>query len=80
MRPFSLCLHCNLPLRPVAKATVAERLPARVAEVHEEFTTCLHCGGVFWKGSHHTRMQALLEGVATPAADVELPPTPDFHP
>lgn len=80
MRPFSLCLHCNLPLRPVAKAEVLDRLPPRVAEVQDEFTGCAHCGRVFWKGSHHARMQALLEGVAAPEADVELPPTPDSLP
>ncbi len=80
MRPFSLCLHCNLPLRPVAKAAVAERLPPRVAQVQEEFTSCDGCGRVYWKGSHHARMQVLLQGVAAPPADVELPPTPDSHP
>lgn len=80
MRPFSLCLHCNLPLRPVAKAAVADRLPPRVAELHEEFTTCDKCGRVYWKGSHHARMQGLLEGVAATASEVELPRTPDSLP
>lgn len=80
MRPFSLCLHCNLPLHPVARAEVLDRLPPRVAELHQEFTTCLHCGRVYWKGSHHARMLALLQGVAAPVADVKLPPTPDSHP
>jgi uncharacterized protein with PIN domain len=79
MRPFSLCLHCNLPLRPVAKDKVLERLPPRVAATHDEFTTCAHCGRVYWKGSHHARMCTLLAGVAAPAADVELPPTPHSH-
>ena len=80
MRPFALCLHCNLPLCPVAKATVGERLPPRVAQLHREFTTCDACGRVYWKGSHHARMAALLQGVAAAPADVELPPTPDSHP
>ena len=26
-RPFTLCLHCNAPLRPVGKASVLDRLP-----------------------------------------------------
>jgi uncharacterized protein with PIN domain len=80
MRPFSLCLHCNMPLRPVAKAAVRDRLPPRVADTHEEFTTCDSCSRVYWKGSHHARMQALLEGVTAASADVELPPTPDSIP
>jgi uncharacterized protein with PIN domain len=61
-RPFTLCLHCNLPLRPVAKAEVLERLPASVREQHQEFTRCDACARVFWKGSHHKRMLAMLAG------------------
>jgi uncharacterized protein with PIN domain len=61
-RPFTRCLHCNLPLRPVAKAEVFERLPESVRLTHDEFTTCDACARVFWKGSHHTRMLAMLGG------------------
>ncbi|WP_288380450.1 Mut7-C RNAse domain-containing protein [uncultured Massilia sp.] len=79
LQPFTLCLHCNLPLRPVAKDDVLERLPPRVSATHDEFTTCDACRRVYWKGSHHARMHAMLEGVAARAADVELPrpPNPD---
>jgi uncharacterized protein with PIN domain len=62
-QPFSLCLHCNLPLRPAPKAEVFERLPESVRSAHEEFNTCDACGRVFWKGSHHRRMAAMLAGV-----------------
>jgi uncharacterized protein with PIN domain len=61
-RPFTLCLHCNLPLRPVAKSDVFERLPESVRLGPDEFTTCDACGRVFWKGSHHRRMLAMLGG------------------
>ena len=82
VRAFSLCLHCNLPLRPVSKEAVLERLPPRVRETHREFTTCDACRRVYWKGSHYARMRGLLEGVAAraaPAADVELPRTPTLE-
>jgi uncharacterized protein with PIN domain len=59
-RPFTLCLQCNAPLRPVAKALVLDRLPPSVRLQHDEFVTCDSCGGVFWKGTHWRRMQALL--------------------
>jgi uncharacterized protein len=80
-RPFSFCLHCNLPLRPVPKAEVFERLPESVRLHHEEFTTCDACGRVFWKGSHHQRMAAMLDAVqvtGTKPAAVEsaTPPQP----
>ena len=61
-RPFTRCLHCNLPLRPVAKADVLERLPESVRLDHDAFTTCDACGRVFWTGSHHRRMLAMLGG------------------
>ncbi|GAB3384592.1 Mut7-C ubiquitin/RNAse domain-containing protein [Massilia agri] len=78
VRAFTLCLHCNLPLRPVDKGEVLEQLPPRVRESHAEFTTCDACRRVYWKGSHYARMHDLLEGVTARAADVELPPTPQL--
>ena len=71
-RPFTLCLHCNLPLRPVAKDDVLEHLPASVREQQAEFTRCDACARVFWKGSHHKRMGAMLEG----AIGLESSPSP----
>ncbi|MET0980461.1 MAG: Mut7-C RNAse domain-containing protein [Telluria sp.] len=82
-QPFTLCLHCNLPLRPVPKEDVVERLPESVREQHDEFNTCDSCGRVFWKGSHHKRMAAMLEAVAATAtapAAVESEPPPQPGP
>ena len=59
--PFTRCLECNVLLRPVAKSEVAERLPESVRLREEAFTTCDACGRVFWQGSHHRRMLAMLE-------------------
>lgn len=62
-KPFSLCLECNAPLRPIAKSEVLERLPESVREQHEHFATCDICRRVFWEGSHWRRMRTLLAGV-----------------
>jgi uncharacterized protein len=59
-RPFTRCLHCNLPLAPVAKADIAHRLPPKVAALHEAFTHCAGCDRVYWPGSHYARMCAAL--------------------
>jgi uncharacterized protein with PIN domain len=81
-QPFTLCLHCNLPLRPVPKAQVLELLPESVRTAHDEFNSCDSCGRVFWKGSHHQRMAAMLDAVAAqtesaPAAvESAAPPQP----
>ena len=63
MRPFTLCLSCNAPLRAVAKADVLDRLPPRVAATQDEFSTCDCCHRVFWKGSHWQRMAGVLNDI-----------------
>jgi uncharacterized protein with PIN domain len=73
MRPFTLCLSCNAPLRPVAKADVLDRLPPRVAAIHDEFSTCDRCHGVFWKGSHWQRMAGVLDTVVAPVESADAP-------
>lgn len=62
-RPFTLCLHCNVPLRAVDKASVIECLPPKVREHYERFSTCDQCGRVYWEGSHFRNMRRLLDGV-----------------
>ncbi|MGZ8321220.1 MAG: Mut7-C RNAse domain-containing protein [Telluria sp.] len=61
MKPFTLCLKCNAPLRAAGKAEVTDRLPPSVREHHTGFSVCDTCHGVFWKGSHWRRMCAALE-------------------
>ena len=60
-RPFSLCLKCNAPLRPIDKGSVLHRIPPRTRAIYEEFSTCDVCKGIFWQGSHWQRMRALLD-------------------
>lgn len=62
-RPFTLCLHCNTPLRTVAKDAVEARLPPAVRRVHTSFRTCDGCHRIFWEGSHWTRMRDALLAV-----------------
>ena len=66
-RPFTLCLHCNAPLREVTKAEVFDRLPPRTRAHYERFCTCDACGRVFWEGAHWRRMRELL-GAWMPAS------------
>jgi len=73
MRPFTLCLSCNAPLRPVAKADVLDRLPPRVAAIQIEFSTCDCCHRIFWKGSHWQRMAGVLDNLLSEPVDAEPP-------
>jgi len=61
--PFRRCLRCNDPLQPVRKELVAETLPPRVSERQHEFVRCPACARVYWKGSHHRRMERLIADV-----------------
>jgi len=66
-QPFTRCLHCNLPLAPIEKATIAHRLPPQVAALHRSFTHCAGCDRVYWPGSHYARMRAALEEIGVRA-------------
>jgi uncharacterized protein with PIN domain len=72
VRPLALCLDCNAPLAPVAKAEVLHALPAGVRDKHERFSTCAVCRRVFWEGSHWRRMrERIAQAVAPPPLAVE---------
>ena len=60
VRPFSLCLRCNVRLVAVDKARVIVRLPEAVLRTHEEFYRCGGCERIYWPGSHYERMNAAL--------------------
>ncbi len=60
-RPFTRCLRCNGLLILVAKETVLDGLPPSVRERHDEFRRCASCARVYWAGTHHARMQRLVE-------------------
>lgn len=59
-RPFTRCLHCNVPLREVNKDEVLARLPPAVRATQVRFRRCDLCQGIFWQGSHWRRMCAVL--------------------
>ena len=61
VRPFSLCLCCNVPLENIAKQAVIERLPEQVVRSQQRFWQCLRCRRIYWPGSHYERMRAALE-------------------
>lgn len=60
-QPFTRCLRCNGPLRPVPKEAIVQQLPEHVARTHTEFKQCEGCGRVYWEGSHTVRMRQLVD-------------------
>jgi hypothetical protein len=59
-RPFTLCLHCNLPLRTADRREVAHRVPETVLSLHQSFSHCPGCDRIYWPGSHYRQMRELL--------------------
>jgi uncharacterized protein len=60
LQPLTLCLACNAPLEPVAKADVIDRLPPSIRENQQRFSACRLCQRIFWEGGHWQRMQEKL--------------------
>ena len=58
--PFQRCLRCNRELAPIEKALIDHRLPPKVRQCHDEYRICRSCDRVYWKGSHHERMQEMI--------------------
>jgi uncharacterized protein with PIN domain len=61
VRPFTRCMVCNGELRPSASEEVKDLLPPRIRETKTEFSRCMNCGRVFWRGSHYARMLGWIE-------------------
>lgn len=59
--PFTRCLACGDLLSAAAPADVAGQLPANVAGRYPAYRRCPGCNRVYWPGSHHRRLSALVE-------------------
>jgi uncharacterized protein with PIN domain len=55
-KPLKRCIRCNGPLKPAPKEEVLERLAPLTARYFDEFSRCLACGQIYWKGSHYSKM------------------------
>jgi hypothetical protein len=63
VRPFTRCMVCNGELRRAESEEVKNLLPPRIRETKTEFSRCITCARVFWRGSHYARMLAWIEGL-----------------
>jgi uncharacterized protein len=69
MAPFTRCLVCNGELVPVDKAAVSHRLEPGTRRAHDDFRRCAACERIFWPGSHHARLSAVVAGVSAAGED-----------
>ena len=64
-RPFTRCLRCNAALEEVELAAVETELPPKVRARVREVRRCAGCRKLYWAGTHHDRMGALIARVLT---------------
>lgn len=63
VKPFSRCLQCNTLLQPVEKSAILHRLEPLTRKYYHHFHTCPDCERIYWRGSHHKRMEELINRV-----------------
>lgn len=60
LQPFTRCLRCNDLLEEASPDQVRRLAPPRVLELHDEFRHCPGCDRLFWRGSHHSRLEQIV--------------------
>ncbi len=63
IRPFSKCLHCNLPIDRIDKNEVYGLVPDYIWESHDTFNRCKRCKRIYWSGSHAERSMEMIESI-----------------
>ncbi|MBW2060973.1 MAG: Mut7-C RNAse domain-containing protein [Deltaproteobacteria bacterium] len=63
IHPLTRCSVCNHLLQKVSKEEVLGRVPEFVHGHHDEFSLCPGCGRIYWPGTHHGRMQVVIQGL-----------------
>jgi len=60
LAPWTRCTACNGPLRSADKDTVSGRLEHGTRQSYDVFAQCTECDRVYWRGAHHTRLEAIV--------------------
>ncbi len=61
LAPLTRCLRCGGELVTVAKDEVIDRLEPLTRRYYDEFSRCADCGRIYWAGSHHAKLVALVK-------------------
>ena len=62
-QPFGRCIRCNTLLVAASREEVLDRLEPLTRIYYDDFRRCPGCAAVYWRGSHHARMQRFIEQV-----------------
>ncbi|HET6858848.1 MAG TPA: Mut7-C RNAse domain-containing protein [Streptomyces sp.] len=61
LAPWTRCTACNGDLTSASKETVRDLLEGGTERSYDVFAQCTACERVYWRGAHHTRLQAIVE-------------------
>ncbi len=61
LRPFSRCIHCNVPVHEVEKGGVRSKVPDYIWEICNTFHACANCERIYWPGSHTKQSSRIIE-------------------
>jgi uncharacterized protein len=71
IKPFSRCSRCNGKLEPVDKSVIFEHLQPLTRLYYEEFTICISCRQIYWKGSHYDKIEKFISRFANHSPGIE---------
>ena len=74
IRSFQRCLRCNGDLVSVDLDEVSARLPTKTRQYYNKFYLCQGCQQIYWKGSHYSDLQKLVQKITNEnMTDGQLP-------
>ncbi|MFF0476669.1 Mut7-C RNAse domain-containing protein [Streptomyces sp. NPDC004284] len=60
LAPWTRCTACNGELSEADKDAVREQLEQGTEKTYDVFAQCVECGRVYWRGAHHSRLEAIV--------------------
>ncbi|BFV55122.1 Mut7-C RNAse domain-containing protein [Kitasatospora sp. CMC57] len=60
LAPWTRCTACNGTLRDTAKAEVRQQLRDGTERSYDVFAQCADCERVYWRGAHHSQLEAIV--------------------
>ncbi|OBC03457.1 hypothetical protein A5784_14700 [Mycobacterium sp. 852013-50091_SCH5140682] len=61
LAPFTRCVRCNGTLAAVPKEEVLDQLEPLTRRYYDEFSSCIDCGRIYWRGSHFAKLSGIVD-------------------
>ncbi len=61
IEPYVRCMECNGELERITRSAAARSVPLQVFLVYREFRRCKRCQRTYWRGSHFTKLEKVVD-------------------